>query len=138
MRVLVCGSRHLQDDAFVLSVLSTLNRKRGPITAIIHGGAKGADRFAGWWASDNGVKVRVFYAKWNDIHHPAAVVKHSLRSGKPYNVMAGFWRNQKMLKEGQPQLCVAFKKRGAANKGTQDMIDRCVKANVEVMEVWGS
>lgn len=138
MRVLVCGSRHLQDDAFVLSTLSRIHRERGPIVVIIQGGAKGADRYAGWWARDNDVRQSIHYAKWHDISNPAAVVKHSLASGKPYNVMAGFWRNAEMLRKGRPDLCVAFKKTGAKNAGTQDMIDRCTAAGVEVIEVWGT
>lgn len=138
-RVLVCGSRHLTKELDWTRIHDALlafhvHSRRGPITCIIHGAARGADRLSGEWARNAGIPVRSFRANWDDIYAPGAVIKHALGSGKPYNALAGFQRNQRMLVEGKPDVCIAFKRVGARNAGTQDMIDRCHKAGIEVIE----
>lgn len=135
MRVLVTGSRKFKDIVRVFEALDDLHRgPRGPITCIIHGGAKGADALGKEWAIEHNVKQRPFLAKWNDLWVPGAVIKHNLATGKRYNVLAGFWRNQAMVDEGKPDVCVYFKLEGVKNAGTQDMIDRCEKAGIERIE----
>lgn len=138
-RVLVCGSRHLTKERDWTRIHDALlayhvHPQRGPITCLIHGAARGADRLAAEWAKSWDIPVRSFAARWQDIYAPGAVIKHTLGSGKPYNAVAGFQRNQRMLIEGKPDFCIAFKRVGARNAGTQDMIDRCCKAGIQVFE----
>lgn len=115
MKVLVCGSRHFNDYDFLGTSLWRLYQERENfnITEIIHGGARGADTLAGEWAKNHNCPVRVFPADWE---------KH----GKA----AGPIRNAQMLKEGQPNLVVAFL--APDSRGTKNMIDQATKAGVPV------
>lgn len=92
---------------------------------IVHGGAIGADRIAGALAyhADNAT----------DELHPAIWGRQGDGS---CNKAAGFERNQRMVDSGA-DICLAFLKRGAGNRGTQDCIRRARAAGIEVKEVWG-
>lgn len=50
MKVLVCGGRDWSDQAMVDAVLNGLYEREHWIT-VIHGGARGADRYAREWAT---------------------------------------------------------------------------------------
>lgn len=78
---------------------------------IIAGGAPGADTVAEEWARENGCLVEVFPADWNT-----------------HGKSAGFIRNSQMLKEGKPDLVMAF----PGGKGTRMMCDLAEKAGVRV------
>ena len=93
-RVLVCGGRDYNDLQKIFDVLYYLDgpqHGRGPITCVIHGAAIGADSLAALWAKKVGKQGLPYPADWE---------KH----GKS----AGPIRNAKMLREGKPDLVVAF------------------------------
>jgi hypothetical protein len=113
MRVLVCGGRDYFDPLTVGSYLGGIHRDRG-ITAIIEGGATGADALARQFAELLHIPVETFPARWS-------------AEGRA----AGPLRNQRMLDEGKPDLVVAF----PGGRGTADMIGRARKAGVLVLEV---
>jgi precorrin-6x reductase len=108
MRVLVCGSRGFNDYEFAKRFLSGYG-----ITSIIHGGARGADSCGAKYAQDVGIPCIAFNADWNS-----------------YGRRAGIIRNERMLKEGAPDLVVAFW--DGNSKGTKHMIDIAEKAGVPV------
>lgn len=81
---------------------------------VIHGAASGADRLAGEVATEMGIPVEEFPARWND-----------------YGRAAGVIRNQMMLTHGKPDLVLAF----PGGRGTADMVARARKANVPVRVV---
>ncbi len=119
-RVLICGGRDL-DRSAVFNYLNqhaqgditeALGSKAWPVTAVIHGGARGADEGAGMWAEREGIKPTVFKADWR---------KH----GKA----AGPIRNRKMLEEGKPDLVIAFQ----GGKGTASMIALAREVGVRVL-----
>ena len=110
MRVLVCGGREFHDRTSVYTTLDALHVK-SPISLLIHGGARGADRLGWDWARSRHINARGFYADW-DYH------------GKS----AGVIRNQEMIDKGKPELVVAFK----GGRGTLDMVNRALKAGVKV------
>lgn len=113
LNILVCGGRTYTDYGHVTEVLDRLEPG-----FIIHGAARGADRLAGRYARDRGIRCQAYPANW--------------RPGGPrgpVNYRAGFDRNQQMLDEGQPGLVVAF----PGGNGTADMIDRARTAGVEVL-----
>lgn len=117
-------------------VLDNLHRTRGPFTQIIHGDATGADHFAKLWCRGRlgQASERRFRARWDDLAAPGAVVRESPSRGTSYNVIAGLQRNQRMIDEGKPQLCIAFMIEGRKNSGTRDMVSRCLGAGIEVIE----
>ena len=96
MRIIVTGGRHFTDREFLYRCLDSYDG----VSEIIHGGASGADRLAGDWASDNNVPSIVFKAQW-DIHGRAA----------------GPIRNKLMAQYGA-DLCLAFE----GGRGTANMV----------------
>lgn len=125
MRVLVCGSRTFNNYEKLKEVLDAYN-----ITEIIHGAARGADTLAGQYGNEAAIPVKVFPADW-DTHG---------RSTGPI-------RNTRMLREGNPELVIAFLgpvaqqefKYGLSDskysRGTKNMINQSRKAGVEVIVI---
>lgn len=113
MRVLICGGRNFDDLPFLDRTLDAIHAKRR-ISSVIHGGARGADSMAHFWAGASGIAIDVYHANWD-------------RDGKA----AGPIRNQRMLNEGKPDLVVAF----PGGPGTADMVRRAEKAGVEVVRL---
>ena len=108
MRVLVCGSRHFQNYELLKETLNAYS-----ITSIIHGCARGGDTLAGQYGREMGIPISEFPAQWDT-----------------FGRRAGSIRNAQMLREGRPEMVVAF--RGPNSRGTQNMIDQATKAGVEV------
>lgn len=114
MRVLVCGGRDFADAELLYRELDRIHAQT-PISCIIEGGARGADYLASRWSAKNDLRDhKRFMADWA-IHGKAA----------------GAIRNQKMLKEGQPDMVVAF----PGGRGTADMVRRAKAAGVKVVNV---
>lgn len=113
MRVLVCGGRDFTDADLLNRTLDELHRKT-PISVIIHGKARGADTLAGHWAKHRIVPTLEFPADWIT-----------------FKSRAGPIRNAQMLREGKPDLVIAF--RGGA--GTNNMMVQARKARVAVKEI---
>jgi hypothetical protein len=82
-------------------------------TTIISGHARGADTLGERLAEDMGWRCEQYPALWET-------------EGK----RAGPIRNARMLREGKPDVVIAF--RAPDSKGTQNMIDQAMKAGVEV------
>ncbi len=114
MRVLICGGRTFSDSDLMRTTLEKLIAERGPITCLIHGAYRGADQLADYWAKKTGTPLERYPAEWHALG-PAA----------------GPIRNARMLKQGRPDLVVAF----AGDKGTADMIEKAKRAGVPVMRV---
>lgn len=123
LRVLVCGGRHYADRERVYRELDCLEAEHG-IAIVLHGGAPGADDLAEAWAISRCVPTRWYPAAWA-LHGDAA----------------GPIRNATMLREGKPDLVVAFP--GA--KGTDDseadrdrvadLVRRAEAAGIEVLRI---
>lgn len=113
MRVLVCGGRNFDDRAFLDRILIAVHAKR-PITTVIEGGAAGADRMARAWAERRGIEVVTFRADW-----------------ELYGKRAGSVRNLKMLREGRPDLVVAF----PGGRGTAHMVRSTREAGVRTLDI---
>lgn len=114
MRVLVCGGRNFSDTNSLVTTLDTWHKQHGPITCIVHGMARGADQFADDWARKCGVQVARYPAEW---HAKGAA--------------AGPIRNSRMLKEGKPDVVIAF----PGGRGTEDMVEKAKRAGVRVVKV---
>lgn len=112
MRVLICGSRDYRKFRPIHEYVKTLAKD----TIIIHGGAKGADRFAGIAAGIESLEIEIYRPDWNH-----------------YGKAAGVIRNQEMLDEGKPDLVVYFSEDIENSRGTKDMVRRAKKAGIEVI-----
>jgi hypothetical protein len=123
MRVQITGSRDFTDGSLIKDILLDfvtdcfLNQE--PLT-IVHGGARGADRLASEAVRD---------VSWVNVEvHPANWAK--------YGKLAGSLRNVEMLDAGDPDLVLAFYKRGAKNIGTRNMVRECKLRGLTVEEYW--
>lgn len=122
-RVLVTGGRNFPHRDFVHETLDALHAEM-QIELLIHGACPtGADLFAAQWAFRRQVKPDPHPAAWDDIDAPGAVIRLN-RRGRPYNVLAGFQRNEAMLRLSCPTHAVAFR----GNNGTADMVQRILRA----------
>lgn len=131
MRILVTGSREFNDYNVVMRGLTVaiehliFANPDDKEIVIVHGGAKGADALASdfvmrsaLFMTGKGYRLRqeTHKADWNT--HGRA---------------AGPIRNQAMVDLGA-DICVAFIKRGASNRGTTDCARRAAKAGINVLE----
>ena len=124
MKVLICGGRNYSD---YLTLAKTLNEAHhnSPFTLVIHGAAKGADFLAGRWAEIAGVPVSEFPANWKS-HTPKCGPKCRQNN---HCRRAGFLRNEQMLKQGRPDLVIAF----PGGPGTKSMVEVAQNASVKVV-----
>ncbi len=109
MRVIVCGGRDYADGPRFVKEMHA-----HPVTAIAHGGAKGADTLANAYALMIGIPVTEYPAQWGEF-------------GKG----AGPIRNGRMLADFKPDAVIAF----PGGRGTADMVARAKAAGVRVIEV---
>ena len=105
MKLAVVGSRGFNDYELLKSKLDAIH-KRKPITLIVSGGAKGADKLSERWAKENNVETLIFIPDWN-------------KFGKK----AGFLRNEDIIKNSDA--VVAFW--DGISKGTQSSINLAEK-----------
>ena len=122
--VVVTGGRNFSDESLVRWALDSLHLTF-TIRLLIHGDATGADRLCASWATSNDVACRPMPANWSDVSVPDAVIRYR-RNGTPYNVLAGFQRNQEMIDIAGPNYAVAF----PGGKGTDDMCKRINQARI--------
>jgi hypothetical protein len=121
MRLLVCGSRTWTDRSRLWQVLDQLVREHGDgqVVTVIEGDARGADRLAGQLARERGWRLERYPADWT-------------REGRA----AGVRRNAQMLRQGRPDLVVAFTVGPLQqSRGTADMVRRAHAAGVPVQVV---
>lgn len=111
--LLVCGGREFDHAERAFGILNR-TAERVEITAVRHGGARGADSLAGLWATDHGYPEQVYPADWAKL-------------GKA----AGPMRNQAMVDAGGVVAVVAF----PGGPGTADTVRRARAAGLPVWEV---
>lgn len=115
MRVLVCGDRNWTDTTSIMNALYLLKKKHKHLI-VINGGARGADTLGNECARELKLGTVQYLADWNK-----------------YGKSAGPIRNQQMLKEGKPDLVLAFHPDLSKSKGTKHMVEIARKAGVEVI-----
>lgn len=113
MRILVCGGRDFNNLGLFNEAMLNIVHEYGLGHTIIEGNAKGADRIAGNFAENHGWGLEVYPADWDQ-----------------YGSRAGYIRNAQMLREGKPDLVVAF----PGGRGTKMMIELAEKAGVKVIK----
>ncbi len=122
MRILMCGSRTLEGaDRFdvIGTVVEGLATNYPGTHVFCHGGAAGADTWAGDAAEALGFQVIVYKADW-----------------KTHGKAAGPIRNQRMLTEFKPDLVAAFVDKPLEySRGTNHMVSIARKAGVDTIVV---
>ncbi len=117
VRVLVCGSREFTDRGLLEGKLNEVRgRLDGGTMRVVHGDAAGADRMAAAWAERHGIGVDAYPADFE-------------QDGRS----AGYRRNERMLKDGDPHVVVAFPQGSA--RGTNHMMEIAAGAGIPVEEV---
>jgi len=135
LRIIVTGSREWTCRPTIEAAL----RKHAAVPGqhvLVHGGAKGADLIAAAVAEELGWKVECHDADWtapctSDCRH----APRRRRGGSTYCPAAGVRRNQLMADLGA-DLALAFFRCGHANRGTWDMVQRAVRADIPVRKQW--
>lgn len=112
-RILVCGDRHWSDDELVRKALRAF-----PDAVVIEGEAPGADRIARRVALELGYAVHAYPAQWAHFGKAAGPVRNAL-----------------MLKDGKPDLVIAFHDSLETSKGTKDMVTRARSKGVPVIVI---
>lgn len=123
--MLVYGGRTYDNKTRLFAELDAIHRVT-PVTVVIHGDARGADRLGKFWAQQQGIKDEAYPADWDDLQ--AENVKAIRRTdGSFYNSAAGMNRNILMMRKGKPDIAVEF----AGGNGTANMRG-LVKAEMKV------
>lgn len=142
MRLLIFGGRNfVERHRLWHEIHNTLDGRRMNEVTIIHGAARvdakgenrtGADFFAHEFCETWkpwGLIEESYPAKWDDLTALGAVIRH--RNGKPYNVMAGFTRNQEMIDVGKPTHALGT----PGGNGTADMkkrLELAIKSGAQI------
>lgn len=125
-RVIIYGGRDYSDEAYAFARLDALHIVFG-FTAVIEGGARGADRIGRRWAESRGVPVETYAADWGNLDAPGASIK--VGANGPYNARAGFDRNRDMA-NAKLDLGVQF----PGGRGTEHMRGLLNQRQIEVIE----
>ena len=113
--VLICGSRDWNDQEIVDKIIFIL-KHRYKVHTLIEGEANGADKQARLAGEKYGLKIKAFPAEWN-------------KFGKG----AGPIRNAKQLREGKPDIVVAFHDDLYNSKGTLDMVKKAMSSPRDII-----
>lgn len=132
MIILVTGDRNWSDRDFLFARLDEYHAI-SPITRVVEGCARGADMLSGdhppippAFADDPGFPGGWAWARGiPGDHYPADWVQ--------YRRAAGPIRNRQQLREGHPDVVLAFHDDLARSKGTADMVAIARKAGVPVV-----
>ncbi len=116
-RVLVTGDRHwgkgAGDAGDSYKTMRDRLAKLQPGSVIIQGGATGADAMAKHIGQELLFLVITYDANWDYQHRAAGPI-----------------RNSAMLRDGKPELVLAFHEDIEGSKGTLDMVTKAIKAGV--------
>ena len=128
MYLIVAGGRDFSDFELGFRVIDkvTSNTHKEDIT-IVCGRASGGDTCGEEWYKlykDEGVNISLHIPDWNNTDIEGAVVRYN-KFGKPYNAVAGHWRNSEM--ENVCTHLIAFW--DGKSKGTFDMITKIKKSS---------
>lgn len=124
MKLVIAGSRSIKDYAITRQAIieSGLWQKYGKKIVVVSGLAEGPDKHGLIFAEKAGLKEPIKKAAdWDNIKAKGVVVRYT-RSGKPYNAVAGHWRNEEMAQIADAALIVWDGK----STGSLDMLHRMI------------
>ena len=121
-RILIAGTRSYDDtDHFNKTMEEIIGsfKGKGEIAFISGAAPSGADKLIIDWCVEHNYPCCLFKADWDNIDTREAIVKTN-SSGKRYNAMAGFERNEQMAEYASQGYLFWDKK----SSGTKDMLAR--------------
>ncbi len=137
MRILVTGSREFTNWAAIRIAL-TETAGLDPDVTVIHGkNRRGADMITEEVANNLGWRTEPYEAHWTAPCRDECGKRDHRRPGRGgvlYCPAAGNYRNQEMVDTGA-DVCLAFFKHGARNRGTTDCAKRAKDAGITVVRV---
>ena len=126
MKVIIAGSREFNDYEKLYNFCEKVLANQKDIE-IVSGTASGADKLGERYAKEKGYKLKEFPAKWTDLDATPCSVKYD-KNKKPYNVLAGLNRNEKMAKYADA-LIVFW---NGKSSGTKNMIESATKNKLKI------
>lgn len=108
MRTIIAGSR---DEVFYSNVIAAINTCEWKITAILSGGARGADKLGERAARELNIPLEIYPAQW-DI----------------FGKSAGYRRNEEMANHAEALIAIW----NGHSKGTKHMIDLATRKGLRV------
>lgn len=120
MKLLITGSREIKDPKRVTAAINEVIEKYGMPTEILHGGARGADQYAHFWADENGIKTTVIRPDYEN---------HSFK-------FAPLYRNSELVK--MTDVTVAIYNNNKRKGGTRHTADNTIKASKPLLECYAS
>lgn len=126
-RIIVAGSRGWSDwsifEPAIFKYLKDHDIEKGQVCFVSGAARSGGDRLIIEWCEKHGYPWVEFHPRWDDIDAEGAVIRY--KNGRPYNVLAGFWRNAEMAEVANR--LISFY--DGVSTGTQDMIDAMLELN---------
>lgn len=113
MKVIIAGGRDFNDEYFMFTTLHDLWNNHIEIkdVEIVSGGAYGADFLAEKYAKENGYKLKVIKANWNEFGKSAGPIRNSQMADYA-DALIAFWDGK--------------------SKGTKNMIETAKKKGLKV------
>ena len=129
MKIAIVGSRTFNDKDLALEVIGTYFPIYN-IECIISGGAKGADTIGKEIASILNLPYIEYPAEWDNLEVKPCSIQY--KNGTPYNALAGFNRNCKIVDEAD--VVVAF--HDGRSHGTKHTLRYCSKVKKKTFIVY--
>ena len=124
------GSRNFTNKIEFTKIALTFIKKLGLEIGqfiVVSGGANGADKIAEEWAQIFNIETLIFKAEWDNLvetpDNPVQIVYHGPNNTNPYNCLAGFNRNTKIV-ENSDIVCAVWDEKSS---GTKDSLDKAIK-----------
>jgi hypothetical protein len=124
MKLVIAGSRSIRDYNVTRQAIieSGLWKKYGKSIVVVSGLAEGPDKHGLIFSEKAGLKEPIKKAAdWDNIKAKGAVIRYN-RAGKPYNALAGHWRNEEMAQIADAALIVW----NGRSTGSLDMLHRMI------------
>lgn len=114
IKLVVAGSREIRDREVVEEAMGRAEIAFGPVSEIVHGGARGVDSLADSIARDWDVEVTLFEPEWDE-----------------YGKAAGPLRNSEMAQYGDALVAVW----DGESTGTKSMIQKAMAFGLDVLVI---
>ena len=127
MKTIVAGSRAITCFDIVEQAIEMCPFRP---TLIISGAALGVDTLGEQYAKKKGIPIQTYPADWNNLNVPNCKVRRG-KSGRLYNVLAGFNRNEVMSTVAEAVIAIW----DGISDGTADMVNRALAKGLVVFLV---